>query len=546
MKLRYVISALACFAIVCAVVLSLGLRVFHLGTTVITAASAPAPAPAPTSAPTPASTTASTSNPIVLENAQQGTTDWMITDGHVATTQIQAYASAPSVYPGHTLTFYVSTIIGGTPYSVDFYRLGWYGGKGGRLMFSQNDLIGHAQGYYDLTTHHLLGCATCSVDAKIGLIEANWQPSYTLAVPSNWTTGVYLAKFTDYVGLETYVTFDVLGDPHSLYIAVTADVTDAAYNDWGGYSLYYGYNSQGLCSACRAVKVSFDRPNTYAHGSGQVLDKEADAIRWLERQGYDLSYMSTINLQEDPSQLLQHRAFLALGHSEYWTKEMRDGVENARDSGIGLAFLSGNDMYWQVRLESDSPGTPDRTVVCYRVSAYSNDLALDPIYGKDNSRLTAQWRDPALARPENSVIGIMYTSSTDLQQGFPWQLNPQADTALLARTGLQPGQTYGCDIVGNEWDRAFTNGASPADLHILGLSHTLDYNHQSDIGETTYYIAPSGAIVFAAGAIYWTTALDSYRFSQDPMCTGQNLVVPGLQKLMANVMEALVIHHRVQ
>ena len=122
-------------------------------------------------------------------------------------------------------------------------------------------------------------------------------------------------------------------------------------------------------------------------------------------------------------------------------------------------------------------------------------------------------------------------------------LSPLAKSALLDGTGLRPGQPYGCVLVGYEWDRVFANGATPAGLQVLGASHTVKNNNAPDTGNTTYYIAPSGAMVFATGSIYWTLALDNYRFQTDKSCTGQSLVVPGMQKLMAHVMDALVVHH---
>jgi hypothetical protein len=60
---------------------------------------------------------------------------------------------------------------------------------------------------------------------------------------------------------------------------------------------------------------------------------------------------------------------------------------------------------------------------------------------------------------------------------------------------------------------------------------------------TTYYFAPSGAMVFATGSIYWTTSLDNYRSSSNDGCDNQSSVVPGMQKLMANVMVALAFKH---
>jgi hypothetical protein len=486
-------------------------------------------------------------NAIVLENAHQGTTSWQIPAGEQATTQIQAYVDATSVQPGQTLTFYVSTLKENTQYEIDIYRLGWYGGKGGRLMFSTHQ-IGQAQGYYNQFNQQLVNCPTCLFDIPTGLIEADWHPSYHLQIPSFWMTGVYLAKFTDAGDAQTYVPFDVRGNPSATYVAVTPDTTYAAYNDWGGYSLYttpsrsVSTNSE-LASLGHGVKVSFDRPYEEAAGSGQVLNLEADAIHWLEREGYDLSYISDVDVHEDPTQLLHHRAYISLGHDEYWTKEMRDGVEQARDHGIGLAFLGANAGYWQMRFEPDSTGSPNRTIVCYKVSTVLGTLAHDPLYGDDNTRVTAEWRDPLLARPENALVGIMFSNFTSQQRGFPWKVSSTAHSPLLAGTGLQPGKSYGCGLVGYEWDRIFNNGATPAGLQVIGTSTTLSESHTSDVSNTTYYIARSGAMVFATGSISWTAALDSYRFAVDKTCAGHDSVVPAMQQLMLKVMAALIIHY---
>lgn len=490
--------------------------------------------------------TVTAQNLIVSENTHLGTNSWKIPKAKEATTQIQAYASSTSLSPGQNISFYVSTQQDNTLYWIDIYRLGWYQGYGGRLMTSISPQIGHAQGYYDSVNHRLVNCNSCYIDKTTGLVEARWQPSYTITVPSDWITGIYLAKFTESTGPQTYAAFDVLGNSTSRYVAVTPDTTYQAYNDWGGASLYDPNNSttSESDSQAKAVKVSFERPYTQGDGSSQILVFEADTIHWLERQGYDLSYMSNVDLHEHPGALLQHRAYLSLGHDEYWTKEMRDGVENARNFGVGLAFLGANASYWQMRFETDSTGTlADKTIVCYKVLTIRNDLPLDPIFGKDNTRLTTQWRDPALARPENALIGIMYSSLTHRQSGYPWRISFKANSPLLKDTGLQLGHQYGCGLVGYEWDRIFTNGATPAGLQVLSESTTIDDSNISDFSNTTYYIAPSGAMVFATGSIYWTAALDNYRFNQDPLCIGHPLVVPGMQQLLANVMNELVITH---
>lgn len=174
-----------------------------------------------------------TNNPIIAENTLAGTTGWRILPGDAATTEIQAYVSARSVAPGQTLTFYVSTREDSTLYELAIYRMGWYQGTGGRLMTSVS-LTGNAQGYFDPTTLQLVNCPSAFLDATTGLVEARWQPSYTLTIPMDWTTGVYLAKCIDIHGKQTYTTFDVLGNDTAPYVVVTADTTYAAYNNWGG------------------------------------------------------------------------------------------------------------------------------------------------------------------------------------------------------------------------------------------------------------------------------------------------------------------------
>lgn len=539
MKLRIIISSIALFVvagvILVAVLYGPGLFV---------------PKMSATQQPT-QSTQPRTSKAIMLENAQQGTTSWEIPKTSAATKEIQAYSGSTSVAPGQKISFYVSTQAEGTSYTINIYRLGWYGGLGGRLLLSVANMTGHAQGYYSTATDQLVNCHSCLVHRDTHLIEANWQPSYTFVIPSSWTTGVYLAKFTDANGMQTYAPFDVRAANYdSTYVAVTDDTTGEAYNLWGGYSLYTSditSSHSETISHPKATMVSFDRPYEQGYGSGQILTFDLSAIHWLERQGYDVSYLSTVDLHAGSAQLLRHKAVLVLGHSEYWSKEMRDGLEQARDRGVGLAFLGANDVYWQIRFATDTVGTPNRTVVCYKVQTVLHNLADDPLYGKDSALVTTEWRDPVLNLPENALIGIMY-SEDNWDRGtihFPaWKVSSSANSPLLNGTGLQTGQYYGCGLVGYEWDNVVGNGAAPVGLQVLGATPTWsNINHVVGISNTAYYIALSGAMVFATGSLYWTFALDNYRFNPDKLCSSQNLVVPGMQKLMQHVMDALIVPH---
>ncbi|HLW01371.1 MAG TPA: N,N-dimethylformamidase beta subunit family domain-containing protein [Ktedonobacterales bacterium] len=153
------------------------------------------------------------SNIIMLENAWPGTTAWMVTTPGYST-QIQAYASATSVSAGQTLTFYASTAQRGAPYTVQIFRLGWYGGAGGRLLWSASE-TGQAQGVYDRPHQRLIGCTTCTIDPVTHLVQANWQPSFRVTIPADWVTGRYEAKFTNSAGKQAVVPFVVRGSATS-------------------------------------------------------------------------------------------------------------------------------------------------------------------------------------------------------------------------------------------------------------------------------------------------------------------------------------------
>ena len=43
---------------------------------------------------------------------------------------------------------------------------------------------------------------------------------------------------------------------------------------------------------------------------------------WLEKEGYDVTYISNVDTHADAKGLLRAKAFLSVGHDEYWTERM--------------------------------------------------------------------------------------------------------------------------------------------------------------------------------------------------------------------------------
>lgn len=200
-------------------------------------------------------------------------------------------------------------------------------------------------------------------------------------------------------GKETYIIFVVRDDSRSSDLLFQTIVTTyEAYNVWGGKSLYDGPP---------ATKVSFDRP--YLPGNVPRLSSaprfliwEYPMVRFLEREGYDVTYCSNVDIHRSKTLLTSHRAFLSVGHDEYWSWEMRSNVERARDHGVSLGFFCANSCYWQIRFEPNSTGSPDRTIVCYKST--SDPVSTTPL----KERTTVEWRQDPVNRPKDDLIGVMY------------------------------------------------------------------------------------------------------------------------------------------
>src|SRR2546429_2075933 len=247
-------------------------------------------------------------NPIVLENQQPGSGNWMWSKlADDTAQQIKGYASATSVNQSQNITFYVS-VNPVQSYTIDFYRFGWYAGAGARLRLHVGPLSGFQQ-------------ATCPTDATTGTIACNWTPSYTLTVPSDWTSGVYGAMLTNDQGYQNFVVFVVKDGRRAPFLYQQSITTDQAYNDYPndgrtGKSLY-GFNSYGANTASgttAAVKVSFDRPQADS-GLGNFYKWEMNFVRWIERSGYDVTYSTNIDTHANGGELLNHKAFLSVeGH----------------------------------------------------------------------------------------------------------------------------------------------------------------------------------------------------------------------------------------
>jgi hypothetical protein len=450
-------------------------------------------------------------NPIEAENCLPGSpsSGWYIAGG--GSPNIQGFATDISVNVGQTVFFKVAT--NASSYRIDIYRLGYYQENNGRLVASipPSATLPQVQ-------------PPCLTDSATGLTDCgNWGISASWTVPSTAVSGIYFARLMRLdTGEATPVLFVVRNDSsHSDILVQTADLSWQAYNIYGGNSLYQA-NTAG-----RAYKVSYNRPFNVPNMYGWFFSAEYPMVRWLEANGYDVSYFTGVDTDRNGGLITQHKVFMPVGHDEYWSDGQRANVEGARAAGVNLAFFTGNEIFWKTRWEAsiDGTSTPYRTLVCYKETLAN--AVIDP---GDPPTWTGTWRDPRFSppanggRPENALTGTSFLVSADATgpRNDPITV-PQADGRMrfwrnTSIATLGPGQiaTLPAGVLGYEWDTDADNGFRPAGL--IPLSTTTLVVPECLLGYTfgsctathhlTLYRAPSGALVFGAGTVQWSWGLD--------------------------------------
>ncbi len=439
-------------------------------------------------------------NEIVAENCLPGDdpSEWDISGA--GDPSIQGFATDLSVDQGQTVDFKIDTTA--ADYRIDIYRLGYYGGLGARQVATIDTAA--------TTETDQPECTVIDGTTDDNLVDCgNWSVSASWAVPPNAASGIYIAKPTraDDDG-ASHIAFVVRDDDGASDLLVqTSDSTWQAYNRYGGYSLYDGPG--------HAHKVSYNRP--YATRGGPVEDwlfnAEFPMLRWLERNGYDVSYATGIDSARSRSELLEHEAFLSVGHDEYWSAEQRANVEAARDAGVDLAFFSVNEVYWKTRWEAstaDGGSTDHRTLVSYKEGDAQGsehwdclgNFACDP----DPDTWTGLWRQNAGGhdggQPENGLSGqISWGDSTAALEvpanatGFRFWRN----TGMSGATSLSAG-TLGYEF---DWEQPAFAGSNPDGRITVSDTTAAGKNHKMSL-----YRAPSGALVFGAGTVQWSWGLD--------------------------------------
>jgi hypothetical protein len=463
---------------------------------------------------------------VAIENSKPGTPEWQLQytrfDDPITLASyplirntrafmLEGYVSRTSLYPGESIDFKVSEDPGGK-FHIDIYRMGYYGGIGGRHMAHLGSFTGRPQPMPMMTVERLREC--------------NWETATTFTIPKDWPSGVYLGKLSrdENYGKQSYVIFVVKERRRSDILFQVSDLTWQSYNKWPGKDSLYDDGTPEVWYTGPNVRVSFDRPYAkycqildapLSAGSGEFLLWEHPLAYWLEKEGYDVTYCSNLDLHLDPDILSRSKAFISVGHDEYWSRKMFDEAIKARDNGLSFAFFSGNSLSGEINMfDSSITGEPCRAFSRNKKFEGENLLmgnsSYGPGYGDWVVKNSGHWIYEGTGLKDGDKIPAMI--------GWEYHGPPHANIPGLVEVAGTVAWQFG--------DPAASKPGKDVKLH-----------------SGVVYPGPKGNWVFNAGTIWWPEAL-----SQPPghIPAGYNPemrtfgVNPLIQKITSNILNRMI------
>ncbi len=429
---------------------------------------------------------------IKAENDKSGSTDWQLTyvkfDAKAKYRQslIEGYCTRTSVAAGEEIGFCVSTDPA-SAFTLDVYRMGYYGGAGGRLVKSFGPFAGKPQ-------------PVPPVGAK-RLRECRWEPCVRFEVPKEWLSGVYLAKLSAAKHrYQSFCIFIVRDDRPAGIVFQCSTNTWQAYNKWPESHSLYDNDRADKKPLVSGVRVSFDRPyakypqvtdNPLSLGSGEFLLFEYPFSFWLEQNGYDVTYCSNEDVHNSLETITRGKAFLSVGHDEYWSRKQYDHCMEAVKRGVNFGFFSGNSCCFVVPMLESGAKVANRVIE--RVGRYGG---IRPGEEKWMAEL------PEEAPNEATLIGAQ--TVTPFNGSGDWVCT-KPDHWMFAGTGMKKGEKIP-GLVGWEFhgDPAKIDG-----LEVVAAGRTTNGGEADSHYEATIYPGPKGNTVFNASTIFWAQGLSS-------------------------------------
>ena len=433
---------------------------------------------------------------IERENANPGATDWQLTyvrldkPDDFRSSWIEGYCSRQSVSAGERIDFMVGTSPA-AQFTLEIFRMGYYGGRGARLMKSAGPFQGKVQPVPEAGQRRLREC--------------RWDPAYSLTIPADWPSGVYLGRLSrvpqDGVRdpWQSYVIFIVRDDRPADVLFQCSDNTWQAYNRWPGRYSLYDDGSEREWTSFSGIDISFDRPygkyrqiydNPQSLGSGEFLLWEFPLCYWLEQHGYDVTYCSNSDMLT-PDRGKKCKVFISVGHDEYWDLRQYNSTKAMIESGVSALFLSGNSVCWVTPMRAGSDGRANRIIT--RAAPYRGmTIGSEPLEGDFSD----------VGPDEGLLMGAR--NIRPVNGGGDWIVS-KPDHWMFEGTGMARGDRIP-GLVG--WEFHGMPAEIPG-LEVVAQGMALHGGRTPVPWTATVYPAPRGGFVFNASTIFWAQGLSS-------------------------------------
>jgi hypothetical protein len=456
---------------------------------------------------------------IVAENSLAGTfTKTQMEPGsNQGDISVAGFSRKISYNVGETAQFCVT----GSPAEIRIFRTGWYGGVGFRQVATITN------------TPATQPNGTTVSDSYGATTMTGWSVTASWPIPTTAVSGIYVAMIRNAANTDAFnVTFVVRDDDAVADIIYkTSDTTwGAAYNYWGLLDAPNGKNVYGSGTGVgnimtRSVMTSYHRP---VITRGSVMQTywwacELPLIRFLERNGYSVKYISSVDLDKNGATMLSGKGaiFLSSGHDEYWTTPMRNAVEQWRDvSGGHSIFMSGNEVFWRARFVHSGD---ESQLWCYKDTMPGPTDAGSRTAGQpfDPVEWTGTWKDTRWSerRPEWLLTGTDFGMNGVFDYDAVIPKNPygglkvwggsnlvDSDITLVGVMGFEADHTHPTQPAGSYSYLAAYTRAAPG-----GLSDTNGQNYDV-AGNIRWGIVAqrysSGALTVGFGTCQWGWTLD--------------------------------------
>lgn len=434
---------------------------------------------------------------ITDENRRPGA-DWQLARVRLDKAQgvrasaVEGYCSKQSVAAGETLEIFVSTSPAAR-FTIEVFRCGYYGGKGARLMTTLGPFAGAPQPVPPM--------------GEKRIVECKWARTTSLTIPTEWPSGVYLGRLStlperdDQPYWQNYLVFIVRDTRRADVLLQCSDNTWQAYNKWPENTSLY---TDPRGAHARGVAASFDRPygkfpqlyeNPLTIGTGDWLALEFPLAYWLEQHGYDVTYCSNSDCL-DAAQITRCKAFLSVGHDEYWDLRQYEAMQAAIAAGVNVLWLTGNAVFGVTESQRSSDGRPNRIIE--RVGHYAG--LTDEEVERARRVFTADFRREG--PDESRIIGAR--TVVPFNGGGDWTC-VKPDHWIFHGTGMKKGESIP-GLVGWEHHGAPANIAG---LEVLAEGLVWLANGTPSRYAATIFPGPKKNFVFNAASIFWVQGLSS-------------------------------------